>query len=75
MTPATFAAAASDVVEEKLHAAKKAVNARVREMEDLRDTATVGIRRAPLLAVGAALGIGLIAGAIVGFVSSRACGD
>lgn len=63
--------AASDAIEEGVHAARRAVRRRVRQMEDFRDEAIRRVRRQPFPAMGAALGVGLVAGVMLGLALGR----
>lgn len=67
-----FKTLASDAVEDGVHAAKRAMTHGVHDLEDLRDSATHRIRRAPLMAVGLAFGAGLLLGAAFGWIGRRA---
>ena len=53
---------ASDAVEDGVHAAKRAVTHGLHDLEDLRDSAAHRIKRAPLLTVGLAFGVGIALG-------------
>ena len=59
-----FTSVASDVVEDGVHAAKRAVTRGVRDLVDARDTAEYTIKRAPFAAVGLAFGAGVLLGVI-----------
>ena len=63
---------ASDAVEDGVHAAKRAITHGVHDLEDLRDSATHRIRRAPLMAVCLAFGAGLLLGAVCGQIGRSA---
>jgi hypothetical protein len=65
---------AKDTIEDGVYAAKRAVKAlgrRVDELGDLKDDAVRRLKRQPLLAVGAAFGIGLVCGALASWVGTR----
>ena len=51
--------------------AKKAIVQGKHELEDLRDTATYRVRRAPLTSVGIGFGVGILFGAVLGIVAGR----
>jgi len=46
--------------------AKKAIVQGKHQLEDLRDTATYRVRRAPLTSVGIGFGAGILLGAVLG---------
>ena len=52
---------AADAAETGRHAVRRAIAHRRRDVEDLRDAAVLRVRRAPLLAVGAAFAAGVVA--------------
>jgi len=62
---------ATDAVEDGVHAAKRAIKHGVVELEDLKDEAVHRVRRQPLRAVGFAVGVGLVVGVAVGWISRR----
>jgi ElaB/YqjD/DUF883 family membrane-anchored ribosome-binding protein len=66
--------AASDAVEDGVHAAKRAFKAAQRGLEnaaDLRDEAAYRVKREPLKAVGLAFGAGLLMGVVGTWVGRR----
>jgi hypothetical protein len=63
---------ASDAVEDGVHAAKRAITHGMHDLEDLRDSATYRIKRAPLMAVGLAFGAGLLFGTVCGRIGRSA---
>jgi hypothetical protein len=65
---------AEDAIDDGVHAAKRALKSvrhRFEELGDLRDEALHRVKRQPLPALGAALGIGLAIGACVGWIGGR----
>lgn len=58
--------AATEKIEDGLHAAKRFVQHRAHDLEDLRDAAGLKIRRAPLTSVALALGAGVLLGVALG---------
>ena len=62
---------AADAVEDGLHAARRTVTRRIRDIEDLRDAAAYRIKRAPFATVAAALGAGILLGAVFGWFGTR----
>lgn len=67
-TKAEAKAKAMDAIDE----AKRAIVRRQRQFEDLKDTATYRIKKAPLTAVAIGVGAGLFLGAIVGMIAGKA---
>jgi len=65
-------AVASDAVEDGVHAAKRAITHGLHDLEDLRDSAAYRIKRAPLMTVGLAFGVGILLGAVVGRIARKA---
>lgn len=63
-----FKAKAADAAESGVYAAKRALTRGYRDIEDLQDSVAHRIRRAPLLAVGAAFAAGVLLGVV-----SRQC--
>jgi hypothetical protein len=61
----------ADTIEESLRNAKRAIKHKVQDLEDLRDTAALQVRKAPLATVGVALGTGLLLGLALGWMSTR----
>lgn len=65
---------ASDVVEDGVHAAKRAmtsVTRGVEELADLKDEAVHRVERQPLRALGLAVGVGLVLGLAVVWIGRR----
>ena len=65
---------AEDVIEDGVHAAKRAmksVQRGVETLEDFRDEAAYRVKREPFKAVGIAAGIGLVLGVAVGWFGAR----
>jgi hypothetical protein len=65
---------AEDTIEDGVYAAKRAVKAvgrRVDDLGDLKDDAVRRVKRKPLLAVGAAFALGLAFGVVAGWIGSR----
>lgn len=65
---------AEDALEDGVQAAKRAVTSvrrRVEAIGDLKGEALHRVKRHPVLAVGAAFGVGWIAGVAVGAIASR----
>lgn len=63
---------AADAVDDAVHAAKRAmksVKRGVEELGDLRDEAAHRVKRQPLSAVGLALGVGVVLGLVVGWIT------
>ena len=52
---------AADAADAGRHAVRRAIAGRRRDLEDLRDATVLRVRRAPLLAVGAAFAAGVVA--------------
>jgi len=63
---------ASDAVEDGVYAAKRAITHGLHGLEDLRDTASYRIKKAPLMTVGLAFGAGIALGAVVALFAGRA---
>jgi hypothetical protein len=63
---------ASDAVEDGVHAVTRVITHRLHELEDLRDSAAYRIKRAPLVAVGLALGAGVLLGVVFGRLGRKA---
>ena len=66
-----FKSLAEDAVEDGIYAAKRSLTTTVRRAADLKDAAVYRVRRRPLQIVGAAFGIGLTLGVVVGLVARR----
>jgi hypothetical protein len=60
MSTATVKTMAADAAETGMHAARRAITRRCRDVENLRDSAAYRVRRAPLLAVSGAFAGGII---------------
>ena len=52
--------------------AKRAITHGKHQLEDLRETATYRVKRAPLMSVGMGFGAGILLGAILGIVAVKA---
>ncbi len=66
---------ASYAVEDGLHAAKRAITRRAREVEDLRDAVAYRVKKAPLLSMALAAGTGMLVGLVFGRWGRRATPD
>ena len=66
-TKAEAKAKAMDAIED----AKRAIVRRQRQFEDLKDTATYRIKKAPLMSVGIGIGAGLFLGALFGIAATK----
>ncbi len=62
---------ATDRLDDRLHSVKRIVKQRSHDLEDLRDGATLRIRRSPFQTVGIAVGSGLVLGFLAGFSRGR----
>lgn len=65
---------AADAVEDGLHAAKRAIKAgqrRIEELGDLKDEAAHRVRRHPFKALGIAVGVGIVFGLAVAWLGGR----
>jgi hypothetical protein len=73
-----FKTIAEDALGDGVHAATRAIKAArrrvVENLGDVKDDAVRGVKRQPLIAVGAAFAAGLAIGAIVGWAVERATG-
>jgi len=58
-------------VEDGGYAAKRAINRGIENAADLRDTAVYRVKRNPLQAIGLAFGVGVLLGAVVGWIGRR----
>lgn len=67
-----FKTLASDAVEDRVHAAKRAITHGLHELEDLRDSAAHRVKRAPLMTVGLAFAGGILFGLLVGRIGRKA---
>lgn len=68
-----FTCVGGDAIEDGVHVAKrtvKAVERRVEALVDLRDEAVHGVKRQPLIALGAAFAVGVIVGVAAGWMGS-----
>ena len=61
----------AETIEESVRNAKRILKHRVQDLEDLRDSAALQVRKAPLTTVGIALGTGLLLGLALGWMSTR----
>jgi ElaB/YqjD/DUF883 family membrane-anchored ribosome-binding protein len=68
-TKAEATARVMDAVED----AKRAVERRRRQFEDLKDDAAYRVKKAPLMSVGIGFGAGMLLGAVAGIVAVKAC--
>jgi ElaB/YqjD/DUF883 family membrane-anchored ribosome-binding protein len=64
---------AQDAIEGGVHAARRTMKRRVRQLEDLADSATLRIRRRPLAAIGTAAAVGMAVGLVIGVIARRTC--
>ena len=62
---------ARDAIEDGIHAARRGIRRGVREFEDVKDQAILGVRRRPLQTVAGMFGIGLALGVAVGWMIGR----
>lgn len=62
-------AVASEAVEDGVRATKRVIT---HGLDDLRDSAAYRIKRAPLVTVGLAFGVGILLGAVAGRVAPKA---
>ncbi len=62
-------------LEDGVDTAKRTVTRGLHNLEDLRDTASYRVKRAPLVTTAAAFGIGILLGAIVGRLLPRCAGE
>lgn len=67
-TKAEAKALVMDAVED----AKRAIVRGKHQLEDLRDTATYRVKKAPLMSVGMGFGVGMLFGAVLGIVAVKA---
>jgi ElaB/YqjD/DUF883 family membrane-anchored ribosome-binding protein len=66
---------ATDAVEDRVHAAKRAITRGMHDLEDMRDSAVHRVKRAPLMTVGLAVGAGMLLGVVIGWIGGRARGS
>ena len=59
-------------VQDAVAEAKRAVEYRKRQLEDLRDDAAYRIKKAPLASVGIGVGAGMLLGLVAGFIVGTA---
>lgn len=64
-------ARASEVLEDRVYAAKKTLRRRLNDVTDLRDETARRVKRAPFTALGVTFAAGLVLGAVVGWVGHR----
>jgi hypothetical protein len=62
---------AADTVEDGLHAAKRTLTRTKHNLEDLRDTATSGMRRDPLRTAAIVFGAGVLVGAAIMWMKGK----
>ena len=70
-----FQSMAEDALETGVHAARRSLRRRLREIEDLSDDAIRRIRRRPLAAVGVAVALGAALGVLVASITRRPSGS
>lgn len=68
-------AVAAEAIEDGVRATKRAVTHGLHDLDDLRDSATYRIKRAPLMTVAMAFGVGILLGVVVGQVTRKAAPD
>lgn len=61
----------AEALEDGLRAAKRTLTRKVRDLEDLRDSAAGRVRKAPLTSVGIAVGAGILLGVAIGWFRGR----
>jgi ElaB/YqjD/DUF883 family membrane-anchored ribosome-binding protein len=64
-------AKATELVDEGKVAARKAYSRTLRDLDDLKDETALKVRKAPFAAVGVTFGVGLVLGAVVGWMARR----
>ena len=64
-------AKATELVDEGKVAAKKAYSRTLRDLDDLKDETALKVRKAPFTAVGITFGVGLLLGAVIGWLAHR----
>ncbi|MDP2321743.1 MAG: hypothetical protein Q8O42_20680 [Acidobacteriota bacterium] len=69
---ARLKAVATEAVEDGVRATKRAITHGLHDLDDLRDAAAYRIKRAPLMTVGLAFGVGILLGLIVGQATRKA---
>lgn len=62
---------AVDAVEDGIYAAKRTIKRHIRDVEDLRDTMALRIKRAPFTTAAVALGAGIFLGMAVGWARKK----
>lgn len=62
---------AADAVEDGVYATKRAVKGMKRSIDDLKDETAHYVKRQPFKAVGIAAAVGLVTGAIIGWIGVR----
>ena len=68
-------AVAAEAVEDGVRATKRAITHGLHDLGDLGDSAAYRIKRAPLMTVGLAFGVGILLGVVVGHVTRKAAPD
>ncbi len=68
-------AVATEAVEDGVRATKRAITHGLHDLGDLHDSAAYRIKRAPLMMVGLAFGVGILLGVVVGKVTRKAAPD
>ena len=63
---------ATEKIHDRVQAAKRVIRQRTNDLEDLRDAATLKIRRAPIQTVAIAAGAGILLGFVIGATRGRA---
>lgn len=64
-----------EAVEDGVRATKRTITHGLHDLDDLRDSATYRIKRAPLMMVAMAFGVGILLGVVVGQVTRKAAPD
>ncbi len=68
-------AVAAETVQDGVRATKRAITHGLHDLDDLRDAAAYRVKKAPLMAVGLAFGVGILLGVVVGQVTRKAAPD
>lgn len=62
---------AGELLEDRVHTARRTLKRRVHDLENLRDEAETCVRKNPFTAVGATFTAGLLLGVVIGWASHR----